>query len=63
MSDHDDGLDVYVGRGTVPDGVIEAVSAATGRPCGLVLPPPSRERVDGFFGDIADLIKRAGGEP
>jgi hypothetical protein len=51
------------GRGTTPPAVREAVELEAAARPRLVLPAPTRSDVDRFFGELAELVKRARGEP
>ena len=54
--------DIYFGDGTTPEPVAEAVEEhIKSKPRGLFL--PKRLEVEEFFGGMAELIKRAGGQP
>ena len=49
--------------GTTPAAVRAAVAAELDNRPRLVTPAPTRSRVDAYFGELAELVKRARGEP
>lgn len=63
MSDLEHRLELTFGRGTTPEPVLDAVAGALATRPRLVLPRPSRSQVDAYFGELAELVKRARGEP
>ena len=62
VSDNGDDLGIVLGSGTCPPEVLAAVEQAIGRER-VARRRPSTSETYAFFGEIAETIKRAGGDP